>query len=115
MAKSNNGFTRTANGILEQLCQGRLTFRQTRVVLFILRKTVGWNKEFDRISYSQFIKGTRISKWNLGCELKRLIAWGIVLREGEGRKLYYSVQSDISLWQDPNRNSYVTFKEMVPK
>ena len=41
--------------------------------MVIFRKTYGWRKKSDRISYSQFEEGTRIDRRNVGRTLRRMV------------------------------------------
>lgn len=53
----------------------------TKIILFICRKTYGWQKSIDRISLSQFEKGTGLSSRLLIDRLKVLVESGILVKE----------------------------------
>ena len=53
----NGEFTRIHNDILDALAKSHLTGQEIRILLFLLRKTYGWNKKEDAISLSQFADG----------------------------------------------------------
>mgnify|MGYP003668345106 CR=1 FL=1 len=78
-----------------------LTHSELKLLLFIIRKTYGWKmkngkrKQRDRISHSQFIKATAISKRGLTSTIQSLILkqlikvtdyQGILLHTPESRK-----------------------------
>jgi len=46
-------FTKISNELLEALCRVSLSKAEYKAVLYIIRKTVGWNKQADRISISK--------------------------------------------------------------
>ena len=56
----NGEFTRIHNDILGALAKSHLTGQEIRILLFLLRKTYGWNKKEDAISLSQFAEGIGI-------------------------------------------------------
>ena len=53
-------FTQVDNDLLDHIMP-TLTPSEWMVLSFIIRKTKGWHKDHDGISYSQFIKGTGIN------------------------------------------------------
>ena len=53
----NGEYTRIHNEILEALSRAPLSGLEMRAVLFLLRKTYGWNKKEDAISLSQWSTG----------------------------------------------------------
>jgi len=56
-----NGFTRIHPAILEALAKTRLTGQEFRAVLFLLRRTYGWQKKEDAISLAQWMDGLGLS------------------------------------------------------
>lgn len=65
-------FTRTPNDLIEVLLSSALNDSQRRILIFIARKTYGFNKKTDRISWSQFQNKLNISRGTLSCSLKKL-------------------------------------------
>ncbi|WP_084288457.1 replication protein [Desulfovermiculus halophilus] len=51
-----NGYTRLANELLEALARTRLAGQEYQAVLAIVRKTYGFGKKSDKISYGQLSK-----------------------------------------------------------
>ena len=101
-------FTKIPNKILEALSQTKLTSYEYRVLLFIIRKTYGWNKETDWIALSQFYESTGILKPNISRTLKKLERRNIIIR---GDRKHIGLQKDYRRWkQEPQRlrNSRVT-------
>jgi phage replication O-like protein O len=85
----DGNFTKIRNDILEELCKISLTAEETRILYVIFRKTYGWSKKLDHISYSQFSLMTGISRSHISriinkLEEKRII---IVLRN-ESTNMY---------------------------
>jgi len=75
-----NGYTRIANEILEHLVKTPLLGAEFQVLLFIIRKTYGWGKTQDQISFTQFEKGTGISRQTINKTLQNLVAKGMIVK-----------------------------------
>lgn len=73
-----DGFTPVANPIMEALARTQLSGYEWRVLLFLLRKTYGWNKKSDRIALSQFVDGTDINQRRVIEAINSLIAKNII-------------------------------------
>nr|BDD47922.1 hypothetical protein 10 [Campylobacterota bacterium] len=69
MAKRSGSFTRVPNILLDD---SSLDTYEFRVLMHIARKTLGFSKDSDGISYSQFTKCTGISKGKLSSTLNKL-------------------------------------------
>jgi phage replication O-like protein O len=50
-------FTRVHNAIFEKLAKTRLNGQEFRAIMFLFRRTYGWNKKEDAISLSQWQEG----------------------------------------------------------
>lgn len=70
--QKEKGFTAIANDIMDALVRAGLQASELCVVLFILRKTYGWNKKSDQISLTQFCDALPYSKQTIVTALKRL-------------------------------------------
>jgi phage replication O-like protein O len=60
------------NDVLDALVKYRVPGEEMKCLLFIIRKTLGWNKKSDHISISQFHQATEINKSNIIRALRRL-------------------------------------------
>lgn len=78
--QKENGYTAIANEILEHLVKIDLLGAELRVLLFIIRKTYGYQKKSDRISFTQFEEGTGISRQTINKTLKNLMAKGLIVK-----------------------------------
>jgi phage replication O-like protein O len=92
------GHTKIANEIVEKLCTVNLTSHESRILWCILRKTYGWNKKSDRISYSQFQESTGIDRRHVGRSLASLRNRNIITCTGQGYSLEYGLQKNYDLW-----------------
>lgn len=103
-----DGFTRIANSIFDNLCRINLSSYQSRVLHFLFRKTYGYSKKEDWISVSQIVAATGLKKSHVSRTKKELILRKIVT--SSGNKIGF--QKDSSLWCElpklvTNRKSYL--------
>jgi phage replication O-like protein O len=78
----DKGFTPIANEILEELVKLRIPASEKDVCYFVIRKTYGFHKKEDRISLTQFEKGTLLSRVTVVKALKNLLSRNILVKVG---------------------------------
>lgn len=76
-----DGFTRLANELLEELCQAKLSSRQWCVVMALARKTYGFNKKTDDIGLSQLADLTGLAKSHVSVTVRELEERRIISRK----------------------------------
>lgn len=104
-----NGYFKIENNVAEALALINLSEYETRLLWVILRKTWGWNKEKDHISFSQFEKATGIKRSNAHPALLRLVNKNIIKTCKEGRIKTYSVNKKTNTWKyEKNKNVIAT-------
>lgn len=96
--QAENGHIDIANEVAEQLCRINLSPYESRALWVIWRKTYGWHKKDDRISYTQFEEMTNLNRWHIARTLKRLIMRNIITSRGNKRDIKYGFQKDYSKW-----------------
>ena len=97
--QTENGYTKVSNELLEAFCKKGLPQNAGQIWWFILRKTYGWKKKNDLISFGQIEAGTNISKAHISRELTRLVkANMIVTQTGNTRSVTYGIQKDYEEW-----------------
>jgi len=102
--QAENGFTRFAHKLIEAYCRTEFGGHEGRVFMFIARKTYGFNKKLDRISLSQFARGTGIERRNCYRILIRLEARNIiVVKHDDKRSIRYGIQKNYDLWKSVSR------------
>lgn len=67
--------------ILVDKLMSELSGIELKCYLFVIRKTKGWNKEFDAISLSQFVSFTGAGKTAVISALKKLIDIGLLIKK----------------------------------
>lgn len=75
-----DGYTRIANEILEELAKTQLSGHEWRMVMVIWRQTYGWVKKEDSIALSQFINRTEMPKARCKEALDSLCDRKIIIR-----------------------------------
>lgn len=70
--QKENGYTSIANEIIEQLLKAGLNGTELAVILYVIRKTYGYQKKQDQISLSQFLNAIPITKQTLCTALYKL-------------------------------------------
>lgn len=114
-----DGYVRIANEILEALFKFNLTGTELKVILFILRKTYGWQKKEDEISLSQFCESLNFSKPAICMALKQLQLVKIILlvSRGNSKKAsnVYSFNKNHTEWQLVNKPKLVNDRKRTSK
>lgn len=104
MALPKPGFTQISNEYIDKYMP-EVSKEATNVFIAICRKTIGWHKETDRISYSQLLSMTNIKSINgLKKAIKELKEKDVIKIEktgiGRGIKTFYEInfisQDDMS-------------------
>lgn len=118
--QKENGFTPIANEILERLVNTDLLGAEFRVLLFIIRKTYGYQKKQDRISFTQFEKSTGISRQTINKTIKNLVAKGLIVKIClPGGNIGYSFIKDHDNWVVKThllvKGTWVTSKDVFTK
>ena len=82
VARTEDGYTRLANELYEELIGANLTRNQAKVAHAICRKTYGFNKKIDRISDSQLAELTRLPRQKVNKAKNELIAMKVIVKSG---------------------------------
>ncbi len=82
VADTDDGYTRLANELYEELIGANLTRNQAKVAHAVCRKTYGFNKKMDRITDSQISQLTRLPRQKVNKAKNELIQMCVLVREG---------------------------------
>lgn len=105
-------YTQAPNAILDAAKD--MGEAELRVVLHVVRQTWGWHKLSDRISFSQFQKGTGLSRESAWNGVQAAIKHGIIAQKESGNSFIYSalvyengklVHNDHSTKSNTNRSA----------
>jgi phage replication O-like protein O len=121
--QKENGYTSIANELYDAIIKWRFSSYEYRVIIFIIRKTYGYNKKGDWISLSQFVEGTNIRRTHICRTINYLIKQNIITKGGNKEKPEYGIQKDYEKWLKLNKgershHSLITKggnKEKIPK
>jgi phage replication O-like protein O len=95
-ADLDDGYLRLSNTLVDALCLTKLSDRESRVLFSVMRRTYGFGKPVDWISYSQIEEMTAIDSNNVSRVVSSLIKRNILLKEG--KKI--GVNAVVSDWLD---------------
>jgi phage replication O-like protein O len=108
-----NGYTRIADEIMDALIAYRIPGEQMQCVLFIIKKTYGFNKVWDMISNSQFVKATGIKKPNVSRAIKALVDKNLVIKKDNNLIPSYSFNKKYKSWKRLSKK--ITRKIVIKK
>jgi len=80
-----DGYTRIANELLEQVMTAPLTLREMRVVMAVIRLTYGWNRKQARLTGGLLAKLTGMPDTKASKTLASLVEKNVVIRHGGSR------------------------------
>jgi len=95
VADLDDGYTRLANALYDELIGADLTKNQSKVAHAICRKTYGFGKKMDRISDSQISALTRLPRQKVNKAKNELIAMNVLKKEG----MQIGPNKNISEWK----------------
>ena len=98
VADTDDGFTRLANELYEELIGANLTRNQAKVAHAVCRKTYGFNKKMDRIADSQISEITRLPRQKVNKAKNELIQMGVLIREG----MQIGPNKNLNEWEIPD-------------
>jgi len=93
-----DGRTEIPNELVDALAKAPLSRYESQMLWAILRKTYGWHKESDTISFTQFEQLTGMDRRHVGRTLNKLCARNIITRHATGYINEYGLQTDYTLW-----------------
>jgi len=95
-----DGHSDIANELLEAIIKTHFSNAEHSIFWAIVRKTYGWHKKTDKISYSQFEEATGLNRRHVGPALKRLIYRNIIVCTNAGERITseYGIQKDYEKW-----------------
>lgn len=104
-----DGYTRTANVIVEAFARSNLTSREARVIRVVERMTYGWHKAEDWIAASVISEMTGISEGKCSETLNGLIRKRVLTRNGGGRSPV-RINKNVDEWDFKAQKARVTPK-----
>lgn len=95
-----NGYTKIANELLEAICRLNISGNEMRILLYIIRRTYGFNRKFSEISLSDIASAVGMRNEHVSKALKRLSSRKIIeLHANKGVKPQtISIVKDYDEW-----------------
>jgi len=105
--QKEHGFTAIANEILEALARIGIPGEARRMLDVIIRKTYGYNKKVDKISTSQFMELTGLSRSKVYRARRKLKEMNLITiyKKGDSQTLTYCLQKDYDKWKSPKKDT----------
>ncbi|MGQ7249552.1 replication protein [Halomonas sp. V046] len=101
-----DGFTRIANELMEQVMAAPLTLREMRVVLAVIRLTYGWNRKQARVTGGLLGKLTGLPDTKASQTLAALVEKNVVTRHGGSRSpVSFNKHADQWKLHEPSRKT----------
>ena len=83
----SNGYTKIANELLEALCRLNVSGNEMRILLYIIRRTYGFNRTYAEIPLSDISEAVGVRTVHISRALKRLAALNLIeLHSSKGVK-----------------------------
>lgn len=117
-----DGHTKIANELLDAIIQTDFSKRQYKILLYIMRKTYGWNKTEDDISRSQIVDATQLKNPHVTTTIQELLEMNVlIVSNGKFAKRYkinkhydtWRVTKTVTITKSVNVTETVTITETV--
>jgi len=120
MATPERGFekpnhTQTPNTFFDESLKNISSLPELKIVLAIIRKTFGWQKERDKISMSQLREITGLKQQSVQRGIDLALADGFIEREPVGQQFFYSLKLVTPRDQSHHVTSHTTLLEPVTR
>jgi phage replication O-like protein O len=97
MAMSSHRFVALPSGMLDALVVIPLTGAQWRVLLWVIRQTLGWNREWTAFTWYRMAKDLHMDRAATYRAGQALLSWNIL----SPREKLLGIQSNIRQWEQP--------------
>lgn len=95
-----NGYFKVANELAEAFARSPFNGREFRLLLSILRRTYGFNKKADKISFGQLAEDTGLDRRNVIFVVNSLVSKKTLVakQNGKNKPLTYQINKDYEAW-----------------
>jgi len=101
---ANNGHIDMPHELAGVFMRINITSYQNRILWCIWRKTIGWHKEKDKISLTQFQKATGLARWSVVRTLKELEDKKVIEVNRDSYINTYRFNSDYDKWKESSHS-----------
>lgn len=95
----DDGHTKIANELLDAIICSDFSKRQLKILLFIIRKTYGWNKSEDDISRSQIVDETGIKSPHVTTTIQELLELNVIIVSNGTYAKKYKINKYYDTWR----------------
>ena len=92
------GHTRIANELLEALARYPFCGAESRIIMFVIRNTYGWNRKEALISYGMIAKGIDVNISYAKKLMKNLIKNRVILRAKQKNRNLLALNKTYTSW-----------------
>lgn len=94
-----DGYIQIANELMDAIINYHFNNSELKIVLTIIRKTYGWKKKKDQISFSQISRLAKISIRHSQRVIKRLVDDNVLLKEKNGINNILGLNKNYCSWR----------------
>ena len=94
-----NGHTRIANELLEEIVKYPFCATELKIVLFIIRKTYGWRRKKVIVSYGVISKSVKGDIRYIKRLINRLIEDRVLIKEKSTQQNFFGLNKDYKAWR----------------
>ena len=98
-----DGHTKIANELLDAIICHDFTKRQLVIILFIMRKTYGWNKTEDDIARSQIVESTGLNSPHITTAIQELQEMNVIIVSNGSHAKRYKLNKLYDTWRVTKR------------
>jgi phage replication O-like protein O len=95
----DDGHTKIANELLDAIIQADFSKRQLKILLFIMRKTYGWNKPEDDIARSQMVDATNMHNPHITKTIQELLELNVIIVSQGNHAKRYRINKYYDTWR----------------
>jgi phage replication O-like protein O len=95
----DDGHTKIANELLDAIIQADFSKRQLKILLFIMRKTYGWNKPEDDIARSQMVDATNMHNPHITKTIQELLEMNVIIVSQGSHAKRYRINKYYDTWR----------------
>ena len=100
----DNGYTRISNALLEQIIFHNFKKREYKIILAIIRKTYGYNKNSDDITMTQLAQDTDLRRQHIGVTVRALVKKNVLLSKRGSFGEIISLSKNHNKWDKPQKS-----------
>ena len=110
-------YTRFPNKIIEAMLEQKFTALQMRIIIYIIRKTNGWNKPFDYLAVARIARDVHATRPRVSGAVNDLVKMGVlsVVRTTETSVGEMSINDPEKWDRNVPQKEHVSRKEHVPQ